>query len=64
MSKDEAKQVSEVVDAVYRSHSRQILATLIRLLGDFDTAEEALDDAFAVAVERWSRDGIPANPRA
>jgi RNA polymerase sigma-70 factor (ECF subfamily) len=58
------KQVREVVDAVYRSESRQVLATLIRLLGDFDAAEEALHDAFAVAVERWSRDGVPANPRA
>jgi RNA polymerase sigma-70 factor (ECF subfamily) len=53
-----------VVDAVYRSDSRQVLATLIRLLGDFDTAEEALHEAFAVAVERWSRDGVPANPKA
>jgi RNA polymerase sigma-70 factor (ECF subfamily) len=52
------------VDAVYRSESRQVLATLIRLLGDFETAEEALHDAFAVAVEQWARDGVPANPRA
>jgi len=58
------KQVRELVDAVYRSDSRQVLATLIRLLGDFDAAEEALHDAFAVAVERWTRDGVPANPRA
>lgn len=58
------KQAREVVDAVYRSESRQVLATLIRLLGDFDAAEEALHDAFAVAVEQWSRDGVPANPRA
>src|SRR5438034_10449534 len=64
MSEDEVKDVREVVDAVYRSESRQVLATLIRLLGDFDAAEEALHDAFAVAVERWSRDGVPANPRA
>jgi RNA polymerase sigma-70 factor (ECF subfamily) len=53
-----------VVDDVYRSESRQVLATLIRLLGDFDAAEEALHDAFAVAVEQWARDGVPANPRA
>src|SRR5437016_9298757 len=53
-----------MVDSVYRSESRQVLATLIRLLGDFDAAEEALHDAFAVAVEQWSRDGVPANPRA
>src|SRR5437762_10195413 len=64
MSEDEVKDVREVVDAVYRSESRQVLATLIRLLGDFDAAEEALHDAFAVAVEQWSRDGVPANPRA
>ena len=64
MSEDTTKQVREVVDDVYRSESRQVLATLIRLLGDFDAAEEALHDAFAVAVERWSHDGVPANPRA
>jgi RNA polymerase sigma-70 factor (ECF subfamily) len=64
MSEDEVKDVHEVVDAVYRSESPQVLATLIRLLGDFETAEEALHDAFAVAVEQWTRDGVPANPRA
>lgn len=64
MSKDEVKDVREVVDAVYRSESRQVLATLIRLLGDFETAEEALHDAFAVAVEQRVHDGVPANPRA
>ena len=64
MSEDEVKDVRELVDAVYRSESRQVLATLIRLLGDFETAEEALHDAFAVAVEQWARDGVPANPRA
>src|SRR5437870_13315366 len=53
-----------MVDAVYRSDSRRVLATLIRLLGDFEFAEEALHDAFAAAVERWPRDGLPANPRA
>ncbi|MFL5470518.1 MAG: RNA polymerase sigma factor [Gemmatimonadaceae bacterium] len=51
------------VDAIYRSDSRRVLATLIRLLGDFDLAEEALHDAFATAVEKWSETGIPANPR-
>ena len=56
--------VREKVDAVYRSESRRVLATLIRLLGDFDLAEEALHDAFAAAVEQWPRDGVPANPRA
>ena len=64
MSDDAPTQVRELVDAVYRSESRQVLATLIRLLGDFDAAEEALHDAFAVAVEQWARDGVPANPRA
>jgi RNA polymerase sigma-70 factor (ECF subfamily) len=54
----------EAVDAVYRSESRRVLATLIRLLGDFDLAEEALHDAFAAAVEQWPREGTPANPRA
>jgi RNA polymerase sigma-70 factor (ECF subfamily) len=52
------------VEAVYRAESRRVLATLIRLLGDFDLAEEALQDAFAAAVEQWPRDGVPANPRA
>src|SRR5439155_23118473 len=57
-------QARAMVDAVYRSHPRRVLATLIRLLGDFDLAEEALHDAFTAAVERWPRDGVPANPRA
>ncbi|MGH8198116.1 MAG: RNA polymerase sigma factor [Steroidobacteraceae bacterium] len=52
------------VDAVYRNESRRVLATLIRLLGDFDRAEEAMHEAFAAAVEQWPRDGMPANPRA
>ncbi|MFJ2387472.1 RNA polymerase sigma factor [Pseudomonas koreensis] len=52
------------VEQVYREDSRRILATLIRLLGDFDLAEEALHEAFFVAVERWQRDGVPDNPRA
>ncbi len=52
------------IEAIYRSESRRVLATLIRLLGDFDLAEEALHEAFFVAVERWQQDGMPANPRA
>lgn len=64
MNEKPAKQVREVVEEVYRIQSRRILATLIRLLGDFDAAEEALHEAFAVAVEQWTRDGIPDNPRA
>src|ERR671918_2560208 len=61
---DAAGGVRETVDAVYRSESRRVLATLIRLLGDFDLAEDALQDAFAAAVEQWPRGGVPANPRA
>jgi RNA polymerase sigma-70 factor, ECF subfamily len=53
-----------IVDAVYRSDSRRVLATLIRLLGDFDRAEEAMHDAFVAAVEQWPQQGVPANPRA
>jgi RNA polymerase sigma-70 factor, ECF subfamily len=64
VSEDGGKRIRELVDTVYRSESRQVLATLIRLLGDFDAAEEALHDAFTVAVEQWTRDGVPANPRA
>jgi RNA polymerase sigma-70 factor, ECF subfamily len=52
------------VEQTFRTESRRVLATLIRLLGDFDLAEEALQDAFAEAVQRWPRDGVPANPRA
>jgi len=59
-----AEQARNTVDAVYRSDSRHVLATLIRLLGDFDIAEEALHDAFNAALEQWPRDGVPANPRA
>ena len=54
----------EAVEAVYRSDSRRVLATLIRLLGDFELAEEALHEAFAAAVEQWPREGMPTNPRA
>ncbi len=54
----------EAVNTVYQTESRRVLATLIRLLGDFDTAEEAMHDAFRAALEQWPRDGVPANPRA
>jgi len=63
-SGDAVDTVRHAVDAVYRAESRRILATLIRLLGDFDLAEEALHDAFAAAVVRWPREGAPVNPRA
>ncbi|HET6955488.1 MAG TPA: RNA polymerase sigma factor [Vicinamibacterales bacterium] len=56
--------VHETVDAVYQSDSRRVLATLIRLLGDFDVAEEAMHDAFRAALEQWPKDGVPGNPRA
>jgi RNA polymerase sigma-70 factor (ECF subfamily) len=59
-----ADAVKARVEQVYRQDSRRILATLIRLLGDFDLAEEALHEAFFIAVERWQRDGVPDNPRA
>lgn len=52
------------IDAIYRAESRRVLATLIRLLGGFEAAEEALHDAFVAAAERWPREGLPANPRA
>ena len=64
MTDHAVEQARAQVEAVYRSDSRRVLATLIRLLGDFDLAEEALHEAFAAAVERWPRDGVPANPRA
>jgi RNA polymerase sigma-70 factor (ECF subfamily) len=57
-------QTRQAVDAVYRRESRRVFATLIRLIGDFDLAEEALHEAFTAAVEQWPTQGIPANPRA
>lgn len=59
-----AESAHETVNAVYLAESRRVLATLIRLLGDFDLAEEALHDAFKAALEQWPREGVPANPRA
>jgi RNA polymerase sigma-70 factor (ECF subfamily) len=64
MTEDEAGKIRDHVDAVYRGESRRVLATLIRVLGDFDLAEEALHEAFRAALEQWPRDGLPANPRA
>jgi RNA polymerase sigma-70 factor (ECF subfamily) len=61
---EDTERVRSAVDSVYRTDSRRVLATLIRLLGDFDLAEEALHDAFIAAVEQWPRDGLPQNPRA
>lgn len=64
MSDTSANLARETVDAVYRAESRYVLATLIRLLGDFDAAEEALQEAFAAAMEQWPQEGVPSNPRA
>jgi RNA polymerase sigma-70 factor (ECF subfamily) len=58
------EDIRGTVDAVYREESRRVLATLVRLLGDFDLAEEALHEAFRAAIEQWPREGVPANPRA
>jgi RNA polymerase sigma-70 factor (ECF subfamily) len=63
-SEQTAEQLHGLVEQVYRDESRRVLATLIRLLGDFDLAEEALHEAFRAALEQWPRDGAPANPRA
>jgi RNA polymerase sigma-70 factor (ECF subfamily) len=64
MKADATDGLRERVEAIYRAESRRVFATLIRLLGDFDRAEEALHDAFKAALEQWPRDGVPANPRA
>jgi RNA polymerase sigma-70 factor (ECF subfamily) len=64
MNGDASVSIAATVDAVYRSDSRRVFATLVRLLGDFDVAEEALHDAFRAALEQWPREGVPGNPRA
>src|SRR5690348_6654063 len=64
MSVGQSVDLHQVLDSVYRAESGRILATLIRLLGDFDLAEDALQDAFAAALEKWHREGFPENPRA
>lgn len=64
MNKSSPDQAQSMVDAVYRRDSRRVLATLIRLLGDFDLAEEAMHEAFRAALEQWPRQGMPTNPRA
>jgi RNA polymerase sigma-70 factor (ECF subfamily) len=64
MDENKVEPVHKIVDDIYRSESRRVFATLIRLLGDFDLAEEALHEAFAAAVEEWAREGVPKNPRA
>jgi RNA polymerase sigma-70 factor, ECF subfamily len=64
MNQTASVQMGRRVEEIYRSDSRRVFATLVRLLGDFDLAEEALHEAFAAAVERWPADGVPRNPRA
>ena len=64
MPENPSQSLRECLDAIYRTESRRILATLIRLLGDFDLAEDAMHDAFAKAIERWPQEGVPENPRA
>lgn len=64
MSDGSGNEVCKTLDAIYKSESRRVLATLIRLLGDFELAEEALHEAVMAAMEQWPRDGIPANPRS
>src|SRR5207244_1725330 len=64
MNADAAERVRETTDAIYRAESRRVFATLVRRLGEFDLAEEALNDGFRAALEQWPRDGVPANPRA
>ena len=59
-----AESIQDAIDTIYQTESRRVLATLIRLLGDFDRAEEALHDAFRAALEQWPREGVPANPRS
>src|SRR5215213_3972002 len=63
MSERSNEQIRELLDSLYRVDSRRILATLIRLLGDFDLAEEAMHEAFAAALSLWPRNGIPGAAR-
>ncbi|MCB1899587.1 MAG: sigma-70 family RNA polymerase sigma factor, partial [Rhodocyclaceae bacterium] len=64
MATDPNEPIAAALERIYRSESRRVLSTLIRLLGDFDLAEEALHEAFRAALEQWPRDGVPSNPRA
>jgi RNA polymerase sigma-70 factor, ECF subfamily len=64
MSETETGTITQTIEAIYHAESRRIFATLVRLLGDFDLAEEALQNAFVAAMQQWPRDGVPANPRA
>jgi RNA polymerase sigma-70 factor, ECF subfamily len=64
VNEDPQRHARETAESVYRNESRRVFATLVRLLGDFDLAEEALHDAFRAALEQWPREGVPDNPRA
>src|ERR1039457_1242536 len=64
MTVTSSEQIRVLLDTLYRSESRRILATLVRLLGEIDIAEDALHDAFKAALEQWPVEGIPANPRS
>ncbi len=64
MSAESTEEIGRLVAEIYRTESRRVFATLVKLLSDFDLAEEALHDAFTAAVEQWQREGVPANPRA
>jgi RNA polymerase sigma-70 factor, ECF subfamily len=64
MNQPADEPIKSQVDAIYRTESRRVFATLIRSIGDFDLAEEALHEAFSAAVTQWPRDGIPNNPRS
>lgn len=64
MSENASELIRRRIDELYQRESRRVFASLVRLLGDFDLAEEAMHEAFASAVEQWEQEGIPANPRA
>lgn len=64
MTEHNAPELNAQIDTIYRNQSRRVFATLIRLLGDFDVAEEALHEAFRAALQQWPHDGVPSNPHA
>src|SRR6516164_8579243 len=64
MTSPASATVRDQIDLLYRSESRRVFASLVRLLGDFDLADDAMHEAYTAAIESWQRDGMPANPRA
>ena len=64
MKFDAAATIRDQIDELYRSESRRVFASLVRLLKDFDLADDAMHEAYTAAIESWQRDGVPANPRA